>query len=114
MVRLRQELSSIDSEIRAFRREIISLKASLTKAKSDTVDPENASSNSDQWNEDIQEAITQEMTHLRQLREDTKQALAAARETWSEMRAKSPLEAWEADDFLLVASPDSYSMPPSL
>jgi hypothetical protein len=120
VVRLRQELSSIDSEIRTFRREIISLKASLTKnegvdTKRDDCDSRKSSTNnSAQWNDDIQEAITQEMTHLRQLRDDTKQALAAARETWSEMRAKSPLEAWEADDFLLLSSPDSYSMLPLL
>ncbi|KAL3912864.1 MAG: hypothetical protein SGARI_000940, partial [Bacillariaceae sp.] len=131
VVRLRQEMSSLDSEIRAFRREIISLKASFksdngrsstTLSSSSSSDNDDSSSESTrstsnnnksaQWNDDdVQEAITQEMTHLTQLREDTKQALAAARQTWSEMRAKSPLEAWEADDFLLLkASPDS--LPP--
>ncbi|KAG7369627.1 hypothetical protein IV203_027373 [Nitzschia inconspicua] len=116
VVRLRQELSSIDGEIRAFRREIISLKATLTKfdgegTNGDDGDEETKHRKNQSWNADIQEAITQEMTHLTQLREDTKQALAAARQTWSEMRAKSPLEAWEADDFLLVSSHNS--LPPT-
>ncbi|KAG7345643.1 hypothetical protein IV203_033174 [Nitzschia inconspicua] len=116
VVRLRQELSSIDGEIRAFRREIISLKATLTKfdgegTNGEDGDEETKHRKNRSWNADIQEAITQEMTHLTQLREDTKQALAAARQTWSEMRAKSPLEAWEADDFLLVSSHNS--LPPT-
>jgi hypothetical protein len=113
VVRLRQELSSIDSEIRAFRREIISLKATLTNYNNGNtdVDNEKAGSSNQNWNTDIQEGITREMSHLTQLREDTKQALSAARQTWSEMRAKSPLEAWEADDSLLLSLPDS--LPPT-
>lgn len=81
VVRLRQELSSIDGEIRAFRREIISLRAYANKENG--IDP------------DVQEAIGTEMAHLAQLRADTQAALLAARHTWSEVRSKSPSEAWE-------------------
>jgi hypothetical protein len=130
VVRLRQELSSIDGEIRTFRREIITLKASLARygrnnddfsrpssSSSDDngekITQHTSSSSKDEgWDPEIQEAITQEMAHLVQIRDDTRAALAAARKAWSEMRAQSPLEAWEADDMLLMTSPDA--VPPSL
>jgi signal transduction histidine kinase len=89
VVRLRQELSSIDGEIRAFRREIISLKAYANKEIG--------------MDADVQEGISNEMVHLAQLRANTQAALLAARHTWSEVRSKSPSDAWE-DDFLAMGS----------
>ena len=87
--RLRQELASIDAEIRSFRREVIAMKA---YAKSST-----GSINEDT---DVQEAIENEMAHLRQLRSDTHAQLTAARESYSSVRSQSPSEVWE-DNLIL-------------
>mmetsp|Transcript_25097 Transcript_25097/g.37090 ORF Transcript_25097/g.37090 Transcript_25097/m.37090 type:complete len:340 (-) Transcript_25097:44-1063(-) len=81
VARLRQELLDIDAEIRAFRREIISLKAYAKEG-----DP------------DVQEAIHAEMSHLAQLRSSKQAALATARQVWAEVKAKSPPESWDLHD----------------
>jgi len=78
--RLRQELVDLDAEIRAFRREIIKMKAYTPD------------------NDDVQEAIGSEMAHLAQLRSDAQAALVAARQAWAEMRSANPTEAWEEDN----------------
>ena len=89
--RLRQELASIDAEIRSFRREVIAMKA---YAKSNSI------SDSISQDTDVQEAIENEMAHMRQLRSDTHAQLTAARESYSSVRSQSPPEVWE-DNLIL-------------
>jgi hypothetical protein len=78
VARLRHEVATLDQEMRTFRREIISFKANGI-----VLDP------------DVQEAIGVEMAHLGQLLADTQAALVAVRQTWAELRSKSPPELWE-------------------
>jgi hypothetical protein len=68
-------LATLDAEVRSFRREVILLKV---YARDD--------------NGEVQAAIEAEMSHLAQLRSDTKAALTAARQVWSEYRSTSPPE----------------------
>lgn len=97
ITRLRQELATIEAEIRSFRREIIAMKAYYTNksTKEDQGDDMNSS------NREVEEAIGVEMAHLTQLRSDTKAALAAARQAWTEVRTESPPEAWHDDPLLM-------------
>jgi hypothetical protein len=75
IVRLQQELATLDAEVRSFRREVILLKV---YARDD--------------NGEVQAAIEAEMSHLAQLRSDTKAALTAARHALAEYRSTSPPE----------------------
>mmetsp|Transcript_4739 Transcript_4739/g.7335 ORF Transcript_4739/g.7335 Transcript_4739/m.7335 type:complete len:341 (-) Transcript_4739:228-1250(-) len=79
VIRLRQELMDIDKEIRAFRREVISLQA-YAKEKDDPI---------------VQEAIGAEMAQLAQLRSEKQASLTAARQVWTEVKSKSPPESWD-------------------
>lgn len=85
VVRLRTEVTGLDSEIRSFRREVLSLRAQ------GYVDPE------------VQEAIHGEMQHLMQLRADRQAALQAVRQAWSDTRAKSP-QVWDDEDVFVLDS----------
>lgn len=75
--RLRHEYTTVSREIRAFRREIIALKAAGG------------------IQEDVQQAIDVEMAQLVQLRADIQAALQAARTKWAATRAQSPPQLWE-------------------
>mmetsp|Transcript_6134 Transcript_6134/g.15171 ORF Transcript_6134/g.15171 Transcript_6134/m.15171 type:complete len:472 (+) Transcript_6134:76-1491(+) len=105
VVRLRKELSLLEGEIRAFRREILSIRATRIdsgpamplKRNSDglednnSTDSKNYSSNSNESDRILREAIIDEMAHLTRLRDDTRFALTKARNRWSEVRAKRPI-----------------------
>jgi len=104
VVRLRKELSSLEGEIRAFRREILAIRAaridsfSAMSKKNDNADSDDNNStlrnnyddSSNKSDRILREAIINEMTHLIRLRDDTRLTLTMARKRWSEVRAKRP------------------------
>jgi len=105
VVRLRKELSLLEGEIRAFRREILAIRAAridtsaATSKKNgigDWDDNEsshgsNKNDNSNKSDRILREAIINEMTQLTRLRDDTRSALTMARKRWSEIRSKRPV-----------------------
>ena len=95
VVRLRKELSLLEGEIRAFRREILSIRA--MRIDSGAAIPQktirNAVEDNDSCNESdrmLREAIINEMTHLTRLRDDTRIALTTAHDRWLDVRGKRP------------------------
>jgi len=95
VVRLRKELSLLEGEIRAFRREILSIRA--MRIDNDAASPKNKSGDglddidsSDESDRMLREAIINEMTHLTRLRDDTRLALNTAQIRWLDVRAKRP------------------------
>mmetsp|Transcript_17776 Transcript_17776/g.49248 ORF Transcript_17776/g.49248 Transcript_17776/m.49248 type:complete len:471 (+) Transcript_17776:509-1921(+) len=110
VVRLKKELSLLEGEIRAFRREILAIRAARVGSNSNSNsnnrtsnDAEHAeihpphthinrsSSNDDSSDRLLRDAIIHEMNHLTRLRDDTRLALTRARQRWSEVRAKKPM-----------------------
>lgn len=77
-----EKVAGLDAEIRAFRREIISIRAAATANSRETGDSG--------LDPDVREAIASEMAHLARLRDDAQAALVAARQAWSQARAASP------------------------
>jgi hypothetical protein len=78
VVVLRSQLYGLESELRSFRRDILTLRAQ------GYVDPE------------IQDAIAEEMAHLIQLKQDIYQALMSVKQAWSDARSQHP-STWEDD-----------------
>jgi hypothetical protein len=105
VVRLRKELSLLEGEIRAFRREVLAIRAgriesgaAMSKKIGNADSDGNNSTHRDNYNNSsnksdriLREAIIIEMTHLTQLRDDTRLALTTARKRWSEVRSKRPI-----------------------
>jgi hypothetical protein len=105
VVRLRKELSLLEGEIRAFRREILAIRAaridtSAAMSKKNGIgdwedkDSSHGSNKKDSSNKSdriLREAIINEMTQLTRLRDDTRSALTMARKRWSEIRSKRPV-----------------------
>jgi len=104
VVRLRKELSLLEGEIRTFRREILAIRAARVDSDA-AISKKNGNDGSENTNSTrqnnkndssnkseriLREAIMNEMTHLTRLRDDTRLALTAARNRWSEVRAKRP------------------------
>jgi hypothetical protein len=79
-VLLRSHIHGLDSEIRSFRRDVLTLRAQ------GYVDPE------------IQDAIADEMAYLVQLKQDTQQALMTVKQAWSDARSRNPLT-WDEDEY---------------
>jgi len=105
VIRLRKELSLLEGEIRAFRREILAIRAAsvdnneeMPKTVSSTDSGEKNNTHRSKYNDSsnnsnrvLREAIINEMTHLTRLRDDTRLALTTARKRWSEVRSKRPI-----------------------
>jgi len=77
---LRSHMYGLESEIRSFRRDVLTLRAQ------GYVDPE------------IQDSIADEMAYLVQLKQDTQQALMAVKQAWSDARSRNPLT-WDEDEY---------------
>ena len=77
---LRSHMYGLESEIRSFRRDVLTLRAQ------GYVDPE------------IQDAIADEMAYLVQLKQDTQQALMTVKQAWSDARSRNPLT-WDEDEY---------------
>ena len=90
VLRLRKDLSSLEGEIRAFRREILAIRAArIGDNENNSTSPNQSSSiESDRI---LRTAIINEMTHLTRLRDETRLALGLARKRWSEVRSKAPI-----------------------
>jgi len=80
VVMLRSHIYSLESEIRSFRRDILTMRAQ------GYVDPE------------IQDAITDEMAYLIELKRDSQQALANVKRAWSEIRSQNTLT-WDEEEY---------------
>ena len=111
--RLKKELSLLDGEIRAFRREILAIRAARiesSEASSKNISHTDSSDNNNSNRSDIndrnnqsdrvlREAIINEMAHLTRLRDDTRLALTTARKRWSEVRSKRPISRSKSSAF---------------
>ena len=80
----------LEGEIRAFRREILAIRAArIGDNENNSTSPNQSSSiESDRI---LRTAIINEMTHLTRLRDETRLALGLARKRWSEVRSKAPI-----------------------